>query len=299
MQPRTNIVGLLAFLIIWHCAILCSNILQPSSFGARIVGLRYFVSRSLYSVEELLQHNLHACILVFSVVVLVIHCRECDFIFNPDELERSHLLIVKVHSHLHMTRAILTLIQCFGMKTYLRQQLQKAVSTSKRRYMNQEIKVDLDLTYICDRLIAMALPCVDDAVHRNDIRDVAKLLATKHYGVFLVFNLCEDHEENGNGNYDTDLLYGQVCKIPFYDHNAPLLTQLVRLVMLFSSCDSSSQIRFCETASHWLEASPQNMVIVHCRGGKGRTGLFVSSLMLWTRVFKTCSECMLIARSSD
>ncbi|EKX46715.1 hypothetical protein GUITHDRAFT_70451 [Guillardia theta CCMP2712] len=170
------------------------------------------------------------------------------------------------------------------MKAYLRQQLQKAVSTSKRRYMNQEIKVDLDLTYICDRLIAMALPCVDDAVHRNDIHDVAKLLATKHYGVFLVFNLCEDHEENGNGNYDTDLLYGQVRKIPFYDHNAPLLTQL---------------IRFCETASHWLEASPQNMVIVHCRGGKGRTGLFVSSLMLWTKVFKTCSKCMLIARSSD
>eukprot|EP00960_Hanusia_phi_P025991 746001-Hanusia_phi.AAC.6 len=230
MQPRSNIVGLLAFLIIWHFAILCSNVLQPAPFGARIVGLRYFLSRSLYNIEELLQHNLHAWILIFSVVVLVLHCRECDFIYNPDELDRNHLIIVKVHSHLHMTRAILTLIQCFGMKTYLRQQLQKAVSTNKRRYMNHEIKVDLDLTYICDRLIAMALPCVDNAVHRNDIRDVAKLLATKHYGTFLV------------------------RKIPFHDHNAPLLTQL---------------IRFCEIASHWLNASPKNIVIVHLSAREG------------------------------
>lgn len=69
----------------------------------------------------------------------------------------------------------------------------------------------MDLTYVCDRLIAMAVPCVEGAVYRNDIREVSRFFATRHYGSFLVFNLCEPHEEGGNGNYDTALLYGQVC----------------------------------------------------------------------------------------
>ena len=46
--------------------------------------------------------------------------------------------------------------------------------------------------------------------YRNDIREVARFFATRHYGHFLIFNLCEEHEEGGNGNYDTGLLYEQV-----------------------------------------------------------------------------------------
>jgi hypothetical protein len=42
---------------------------------------------------------------------------------------------------------------------------------------------------------------------------VARFFASRHYGKFLVFNLCEAHEEGGNGNYDIDLLYGQVSRV--------------------------------------------------------------------------------------
>lgn len=56
----------------------------------------------------------------------------------------------------------------------------------------------------------MAVPCVDGAMYRNDIREVARLFATRHYGRFLIYNLCEDFEESGNGNYDCMLLYDQV-----------------------------------------------------------------------------------------
>ena len=54
----------------------------------------------------------------------------------------------------------------------LRRGLQTAVSLNKRRFIDPDAKLDLDLTYICDRLIAMALPCVDGALYRNDIREV-------------------------------------------------------------------------------------------------------------------------------
>jgi hypothetical protein len=59
---------------------------------------------------------------------------------------------------------------------------------NKRRFIDSDNKIDLDLTYICDRLIVMAIPCVDSALYRNDIREVARFFATRHYGLFI--NRC-------------------------------------------------------------------------------------------------------------
>ena len=59
-----------------------------------------------------------------------------------------------------------------------RVQLQRAVSMNKRRFVQAggggAGQLDLDLTYVCDRLIAMAIPCVEGAVYRNDIREVSE-----------------------------------------------------------------------------------------------------------------------------
>ena len=44
-------------------------------------------------------------------------------------------------------------------------------------------------------------------------KQVSRFFATKHYGRFLIFNLCEAHEEAGNGNYDCALLYNQVLSL--------------------------------------------------------------------------------------
>lgn len=68
-----------------------------------------------------------------------------------------------------------------------RVELQRAVSVNKRRFVDSGAgvgtgatfrkagRLDLDLTHICDRLIAMAIPCVEGAVYRNDIREVSRL----------------------------------------------------------------------------------------------------------------------------
>jgi hypothetical protein len=37
---------------------------------------------------------------------------------------------------------------------------------------------------------------------------------------------------------------------------------------------------FCAEASAWLAAHPENVVVVHCKAGKGRTGLMLCCLML-------------------
>jgi hypothetical protein len=41
-------------------------------------------------------------------------------------------------------------------------------------------RFDLDLTYVCDRLIVMAIPCVDGALYRNDIQEVSCCAATTY-----------------------------------------------------------------------------------------------------------------------
>eukprot|EP00961_Rhodomonas_salina_P017103 229971-Rhodomonas_salina.9 len=80
--------------------------------------------------------------------------------------------------------------------------------------------------------------------------DVARFFASKHYGSFAVLNLCEHHEESGNGNYHPSLLFGQVQKVPMRDHNAPAFQTLVD---------------FCEAATHFLNAGDKNVVAVHCQ----------------------------------
>lgn len=154
---------------------------------------------------------------------------------------------------------------------------QTAVSQSKRRFIDLDNSIDLDLCYVYDRVLAMALPVVDGAVYRNDIHEVARFLATRHYGHFLVFNLCEHFEEGGNGNYDCTILYDQVVKIPFRDHNAPRLHVL---------------LQFCEQAAAWLNQHRSNVLIIHCQGGKGRTGTFGSSVALWTGRHDTALEAL-------
>jgi hypothetical protein len=43
------------------------------------------------------------------------------------------------------------------------------------------------------------------------------------------------------------------------------------------------------TQATWLDQSPTHVVGIHCKGGKGRTGMFISSLLIWTFFFNTNS----------
>ena len=59
------------------------------------------------------------------------------------------------------------------------------------------------------------------------------------------------------------------ASFPFDDHNCPP-------IHLISS--------FCESACTWLKADVENVVVVHCKAGLGRTGLMISSLLLYMKV---------------
>ncbi|KAK7269864.1 hypothetical protein RIF29_22644 [Crotalaria pallida] len=152
------------------------------------------------------------------------------------------------------------------------------VSQNKRRY--QEGGFDLDMTYITENIIAMGFPAGDmssgffgyvEGFYRNHMEEVIKFFETHHKGKYKVYNLCSERL------YDASLFEGKVASFPFDDHNCPPI-QLI--------------ISFCHSAYSWLKEDIENVVVVHCKAGMARTGLMISSLLLFLKFFPTAEESM-------
>ncbi|KAI7897665.1 protein-tyrosine phosphatase-like protein [Cokeromyces recurvatus] len=62
---------------------------------------------------------------------------------------------------------------------------------------------------------------------------------------------------------------------PFLDHQAPPFSILVE---------------FCIDASQWLEKDKDNVVAIHCKAGKGRTGTVISALLLHLHLASNAKE---------
>ncbi|GFS40054.1 similar to PTEN 2 [Actinidia rufa] len=150
------------------------------------------------------------------------------------------------------------------------------VSQNKRRY--QEGGFDLDMTYITENIIAMGFPAGDmssgffgyvEGFYRNHMEEVIKFFETHHKDKYKVYNLCSERL------YDASLFEGKVASFPFDDHNCPPI-QLI--------------ISFCHSAYSWLKEDIENVVVVHCKAGMARTGLMISSLLLYLKFFPTAEE---------
>ena len=148
----------------------------------------------------------------------------------------------------------------------------------QRRYTRHGF--NLDLTYITDRIIAMSAPALGNVkTYRNDGHVVSRFLSLRHYASFFVFNLCDTYisSDGSVGQYHPQMFFNQMQRIPFEDHGPPLLVEL---------------IHFCREACKWLNANPAHVVNVHCKGGKGRTGVMISALLLWCGHRKCAMDAM-------
>ena len=143
------------------------------------------------------------------------------------------------------------------------------VSKKKNRFCYDGY--DLDLTYITSRIIAMGLPSVSiEGLYRNPMEEVQKFFNTRHPSHYKVYNLCEEK------NYPQNTFYKQGY-FPFKDHEAPPIN-LIR--------------PFCEDAKKFLDEDEKNVIAVHCKAGKGRTGTLICCLLLYMNVFNTTDECL-------
>lgn len=140
--------------------------------------------------------------------------------------------------------------------------IKRLVSKKKLRFTKDGF--DLDLSYITPRLIAMGYPSTGaESYFRNPAPQVQAFIERYHSGHCKVYNLCI---EKAYGAAVLGLPETCVEQHGCFDHNpAPLI------------CIAP----FCESAKRWLDTDPRNVVAVHCKAGKGRTGMMISSLLVY------------------
>ena len=146
------------------------------------------------------------------------------------------------------------------------------VSKKKIRYIvsdeqaaKQGLKhgVNLDLVVLHRKIICMGYPAVGlESTYRNRYDDVLEFLDTQYGESYKVYNLCSE-EAHQYGL--TERFHGRVASFPFPDGTPPPLGLIPRFV-----CDATA----------FLQGGPDRVVAIHCKAGKGRTGLMACCLLM-------------------
>ena len=139
--------------------------------------------------------------------------------------------------------------------------LRRFVSADRRRF--QEDGYDLDLTYINKHLIAMSWPSENvEALYRNHIDVVAKFLDEHHPNQYMVYNLCSER------GYDESKFHDHVRRYRLDDHNPGELALM---------------LTFAQEVTAFAREKAGNVPVIHCKGGKGRTGTMTCAFLLYSR----------------
>ena len=146
-----------------------------------------------------------------------------------------------------------------------RRAARRITSQNKRRYVDLERGIDLDLAYLVpSKLIAMSLPAMGlSALYRNPLSEVARFLEARHGkpAGYTIINCCPEHP------YPVDkFVSGEVVRFDIQDHTPPTMEQ------------------FCEFLNLLHDIPEERLVAIHCRGGKGRTGSMCCAWLLYSRM---------------
>ncbi|XP_005986199.1 tensin-2 isoform X1 [Latimeria chalumnae] len=126
-----------------------------------------------------------------------------------------------------------------------------------------ERNYDFDLTYITERIISVFFPpALEEQRYRGNLKEVAQMLKSKHDDKYLLFNLSEKR-------HDISRLNPKVHNFGWPNLHAPPLDKICAI---------------CKSMETWLNSDPQHVVVLHCKGNKGKTGVIVAAYMHYSKI---------------
>ncbi|XP_076304149.1 tensin-3-like isoform X3 [Tachypleus tridentatus] len=129
----------------------------------------------------------------------------------------------------------------------------------------------MDITYITERIIVLTFPeSGTDATYRNNLKEVTRMLRTKHGNKYMVFNLSEKR-------HDLSKLNEQVHDFGWPAHLAPPLEKLCSI---------------CKSLDSWLNSDPQHIGVLHSKGDRGRMGVVVAAYMHYNNICASADQAL-------
>ncbi|XP_064598170.1 tensin-3-like isoform X3 [Liolophura sinensis] len=129
----------------------------------------------------------------------------------------------------------------------------------------------LSVTYITERIIAMSFPADgQEATYKFHLKEVNKMLKTKHGDNYLIVNLSERRD-------DLHKMNPQVLDFGWPTQLAPPLERVCSI---------------CKSMDSWLNSDINHVVVIHCKGTQGRTGVILASFMHYCNICASADQAL-------
>uniref|UniRef100_A0A6Q2XTA9 Tensin 1 n=1 Tax=Esox lucius TaxID=8010 RepID=A0A6Q2XTA9_ESOLU len=134
-----------------------------------------------------------------------------------------------------------------------------------------EENYEVDLVYITERIISVSFPSgAEERSYASNIKEVASMLGSKHGEHYLLLNLSERRN-------DITKLNHKVLDFGWPDHHAPALDKICSM---------------CKAMDTWLNADQHNVVVLHNKGNRGRTGVVVAAYMHYSNISASADQAL-------
>ena len=132
----------------------------------------------------------------------------------------------------------------------------------------------MDLSYITEHTVAMGFPSIGiESIYRNSLNDIINFL-NKYHSNYKIYNLCLEE----NKIYNKEFFIGKELAIfPFIDHEP---------------CPIKLILEFCIDIVLYLNRNPDGLCAIHCKAGKGRTGVMIVCYMIFTGICNNSQEAL-------
>ncbi|XP_060629719.2 tensin-1 isoform X8 [Anolis sagrei] len=151
--------------------------------------------------------------------------------------------------------------------------IQARRKTSRSLSLNQTMEdtCELDLVYVTERIIAVNFASLsEEQIFCSNLKEVAQMLKSKHGDSYLLFNLSERR-------HDISKLHSKVLDFGWPDLHTPALEKICSI---------------CKAMDTWLNADPHNVVVLHNKGNRGRTGVVIAAYMHYSNISASADQAL-------